>query len=355
MVALPFGRVLEYDGRGWRIKERGTRPTDGVYGDVTIRDGVIVAVSEAELPSYIPPPCPPTPAPCSGGDNGGALTLSPDSANLSKLDAAERLLTKLVAEGKEGIRVTGAGTAQDPLVIIYEGGALTVNLSSTTPDILEVMEFVGEPNTFSVGHKTSPAAATLGGFTLDNYGHVTGYAGADTPGIMSIQAFPDTVTVQVAEGAAVVGLPLLFVTGQSFNTDTSRIDVDMFGRITGITAEDLPSAGRYSRIFQGPRTSVTLSFTTVQGGRLRGTYKGDLNITVPQGTNDGFELMALSSGLTVTLDEDVLEVYGVLDGNKVVGFEFLTPMSYDAGSHVLIINTTAQVTKPGILDVSLCL
>ena len=47
-VCLPFGRALEWDGAGLRLKGRVTLP-NGNYGTITVEDGCITDAQEQQI------------------------------------------------------------------------------------------------------------------------------------------------------------------------------------------------------------------------------------------------------------------------------------------------------------------
>jgi hypothetical protein len=164
-----------------------------------------------------------------------------------------------------------------------------------------------------------------------------------------IDVMPGTLEMKQQGGARILSLPIYFGTPGNVRTDAAQIDFDIYGRITKVEPIDNPSFGRYTRIYKGSRTSITMTLTTIYSGKMRATYLGNLNLT-----GSGSGLISMPSTLTVKVDDESQEVFARLDGTQIVGFEFITSMAVAPGVHTVVATFPNTVTDAGILDVSLC-
>jgi hypothetical protein len=348
-VDLPFGQKLRYDGRGLEM-EPPNPPPDGVYGDVVVDGGTISEVRPASLPVYTPAPCAPLPEPC--GDQGdGWPGLDPSYANLTRLDPAGRVVTKIYVDPGKNISATGVGSAEDPLRISSSVDAPRIKFLSLTPDVLPLTGGGSEENPGQLAHAASPlAAGPHGSLTTDAYGHVTAYdLDSSASGMTLVDVVPMTLTKDENNGAVILGLPVHFNSEVEFDTDTSRVTVDIFGRVIAVAPADNASFGRHVKFFQGLRTDFSFAFATGYRGRVRASYRGDLGLNV-----SGSGLAAMPSSVSVFLDGDAQDAYAVLDGGRVVGFEFYAPEYSAPGPHTVSVTSAVSVSSPGFLDVSLC-
>jgi hypothetical protein len=256
-------------------------------------------------------------------------------------------------ENGENVVMSGAGTQTSPLKVSV--GSLA-NDTSVTVDA-EHLTITGDgaaASPFHIAHK-KPAAiggSNYGGFTLDTAGHITAYAEPSAGGsATSIQGVAGVVDVTTQSSVAVISLPSKFQTAQTIPLGSHNLTVDMQGRVEKIEviSGDAIAPGRHSMIFQGSRTASTFTFEALVAGRFRGSYKGNLGIDLVS-----VSLENLPADITVTVDELPITALAVVEGNKVVGVEFLTPSSYASGVHVVTINTTEPVTFSGMMDIVIC-
>lgn len=353
-VFLPFGDRLVYDGEGFHLV-RGHGQRDGTFGLVVARDGTIERLEPAPVPAYTPPPCLPAPDPC--GDMGeGSAELSTEQGNLLKLDLMGNLLARLHVTG-DGVEVSGYGTLDSPLTVKAEAGSSDVHLRSDTPDILGLEGAGTAASSWRLSHLPPAAnvAGTHGAFRLDSYGHVTGFVDTDqTVGLITVQALPGTLVVTTEQGAAIVSLPEYFSGEFSFETDRMILTVDMYGRITRVVGRVPSVECGWARTFQGTRSSFGMSVTTTRTGRIRGTYRGGLGVTVPK-ASETYGLIALPSSVTVTVAGESADAFARVVATDVIGLEFVTPLAYDAGTYEIRVELQNAISVPGIMDVTLCL
>jgi hypothetical protein len=349
IAGLPFGVRLVYDGHGLWL-EKARPPEDGDYGVVRVRGGQIAEVAPAPIPAYTPPPCQALPSPCDEED-GGYPGLSPDQANLTTADLAGRLLTKLYAQAGANVTVTGSGTQADPFIFSAAQQAVDFRIISDSPGILPLTGDGTQASPKAIRHEASVlSAGKHGSYTIDSYGHVTGYETDSTStGTLTLQVAPSTLTMETQDGATLLGLPAQFDENVTLYTDTNRLTFDMFGRLIQVGYVDNPSFGRFSAIFTGRRTSFTLNYTSGFSGKVRISYKGDIGVT-----ENRYGFSALPSGNSVTFDGHSVDAYCGWDGTRATGIEVLTATAAAAGTHAIVVTLAKEITEPGIMDVSLC-
>ena len=173
-VCLPFGSRL-YSIEGVVTYEEGSKPADGIYTSITVRNGCIVAVGNTDISTYTSSPCAPVPAGCGEGGTVSML-VSSSSGNLSRLDSSGKLLTTLNVFAGEGISIEGVGTTTNPLVISATG---TVDVSffiHSGNDAIIVDGSGSSTDPFVISHKENlDALITANGFVFDRYGHLVSY------------------------------------------------------------------------------------------------------------------------------------------------------------------------------------
>lgn len=204
-VCLPFGRKLVYDGQGLRLQENVVL-ADGQYGLFTIENGCITDAFVQPVCEYTAQPCTPAATACGDGTSSD-ITLQPGEDNLLNFDASGRLGASLTYEtSTDGLTITGYGTATSPLVINYTPGeADKTYLQSGTPAVLPVSGTGTALDPYYVQHAESAlGAGKYGEFTIDAFGHITGYE-AQTLSVSSIIA-GDGIVVSNAGTIYTIGM-----------------------------------------------------------------------------------------------------------------------------------------------------
>jgi hypothetical protein len=177
---------------------------------------------------------------------------------------------------------------------------------------------------------------------------------------MRIEATPGTVTVPVASGVAVIGLPTFFDTATILEVDPGVLSFDLYGRLTRL---DAGAEIRNSFGYLGAMnlSNFEYSFNTTRLGFLRFSLEAPLGLTV------GVGLSSFPAEISVFLDELPLAgfvrgvIVGVSNGDQsavpvvqAMGIELRTPDHVPLGSHVLRLAITNGPVVNGALDIHLC-
>ena len=341
-----MGRKLVWDGSGLSLYGEGKVP-DGTWGLLVFRDGALVDVLPEPVPVYTPPPCVPPPDPCGPGSGGvgGEVSIDPSAANLSRLNPLGQLLTTLAVEGAGGVTVTGSGAPGSPLRISAGSGQTQMALISSTPAMLPVTGQGTSASPYTVSH-AKPANFSggpgYGGFAVDSYGHIIGYADPGQSGVNQVTAVAGTVDVKVGTGVALLSLAQLHSNTLEADLGSGILDVDIYGRVTGWTPAATPIDSWRFVVSFAAATAVDLSFASAVDAQIKATVLG---LPVTTGT-----AVQTPSGYSATLDGSAVNLWAV-SGR----LELKTMSQAAAGEHVLTINVAATVATPVIVDVGLCL
>lgn len=376
-VCLPFGKALHWDGECLRVSGSPTLP-DGEYGSITVQGGCIVDAHPAPVFEYTPPPCNPSAEPCTGGDG---VTLSPSTDNLSRWDAAGRLLTTVVIQG-QGIDVSGYGTVASPFILALPPVEAQRTYISSGSLVLEVAGEGGISDPYIVSHKTSPAGgSTLAGFTLDSFGHVVSYANPAGSAITNIVAGPGITVDQQGSIVTLSGTPTTSGAGQ-WVLGAYRVTTDLMGRMTDVTQLSGVSPGvydgesyaftvnetgtvtavtpsprmadnRFSKAFSGARDTTSMSITTAIEGHVRVTYRGDLG----SATGSTVGLVPLPSGYSLQVNGTTVAAQAVVVGGRVTEVHAINYPRFSAGTHTITmfgpVSDAAAFNDTGIMDVEI--
>lgn len=320
-VCLPFGRQLVYDGQGLRLKGSVTI-ADGKYGQIVVENGCITDALEQPVCEYTAQPCTPAATPC--GDSGsGDVPLQPGADNILNYDASGRLGAQInYTTSTEGLLIYGHGTVSDPLTIEYTPGEAAKTYVQAGTAAVTVSGQGTADNPYNVSHKSSPlGAGTYGQYTIDEFGHVTGYE-EQSLGVTSIIAGDGTVvtnagtvyTVGLArqstygtfrmggydittsgEGVVtgvsqVIDFPV-DVDTQSFTLDPilNTLSFNAYGSLVGYTPREKEAAcDQFADVFDAGRNSTSMTITTTKNAFFKITYRGRLTASAPGSTVYGY-------------------------------------------------------------------
>lgn len=398
-VCLPFGRQLVWDGQGLRLT--GTVNTaDGQYGLFTVENGCITKAEEQPACEYTAQPCTPAASPC--GDTSGSVVLQPGEDNLLNYDAASRLGAQLnYTTSTDGLSITGYGTVSSPLTIDYTPGETARTYVQAGSAAIGVTGTGTATAPYVIAHKSSSlGAGTYGGFTIDDFGHVTGYEDQGL-GVTAIQAGNGikattmgtivslSLDAQQTFGSFLLGGYTLTTNGQGVVTNvTQSIALDVgdsgaltldpilntltfneFGSLIDYTPrEKEPACDQFVETFEVGRETTTMSFTTTKSAYFKFTYRGRLPVTF-SGTNIPAGYGNLPSPYNVTLGNRRMRALAKYEqrvtavNNNVVTYTtgitevvVITDAFYSAGTYTVSLNcTTEDFTFPdgAILTVEL--
>lgn len=380
-VCLGAGRRLTYDGYCFSVRGN-VSIEDGWYTEVRYQDGCVVEARQAPLPIYTPPPCAPVPEPC-GGSGEGSVTLSPDTCNLSRWDAAGELLTTVNLVAGSGVTISGCGSVNSPAVISAASSDSHTYIVSGSPQQLQITGSGTITDSYILRMTDSPLApGTYGGFTTDSFGRIVGYATPESSEIVGIVAGPG-LDVNVTGGIATVALNNSGVVEGTYSFGGYDVQVDATGRMLDIARTIATPAGNYilgdysitltdtgsiaainpvttlptasfSRVYLGNRDTMVMQFTTTMPGKFRITYKGNLGITLP--VAPGIQRYA-GSDIVVRINNDAQILYCEgQTGGTGVGYVATTTLilsgaAYQAGTQLLEIELTTAIEDPGIIDI----
>ena len=386
-VCLPFGRALEWDGAGLRLKGRVTLP-NGNYGTITVEDGCITDAQEQPVCEYTPQPCSPAAPGCSGSTSGtsSSLVLQPSTANLLNYDASGRLGAELNYVASDGISITGNGTASNPLVVSTipteeskthlisgnAGVAVSGDGGSDTPYVV----------THTDGHLTG---GTYGSFTIDNYGHVTDY----TPQTEYISGVVAGHGVEVTTTGTLVTISTKYhdvkgtylLGGVSCTYDetgaltdiaesiTLPVDKDTqklvllgrdysftfnaYGSLIGYEYSPDNSIDQYVEIVKPNRDYTTMAITTVKSAYFKITYKGAIVQTASSSVKGYTPLL---SPMSVMINNREYPAYAIYNSTTITDIICIPDAMFSAGQYTIhIYNSTDdyKYSDTGLLTVEL--
>jgi hypothetical protein len=342
-----FG-ILFYDGTGLSYKP-GPEIVDGTYDLAILEGGRVVELLDPQACSYTPPPCPPAPVPCGDGGGASVIPIDPSSSNLSQLNPANQLLTKLYTQNTETVIHEGAGTANNPFKSTARIPDTTTHLSTTTPDVIEITGEGGVSKPYQINHKTPDNIELATGLETDQYGHVKKYSGSASPGVMVITSALETLDIKSKDGAVVADLKGIFNTPFTVEIDEGQLGIDQWGRIVDLTGS---SGVKDNFHYLGPISlaGFTFTFSLVRTGRLCGVMRGDFGRTA---TKAGFTQTA---GISLTLDGNGLNAYFEADASlNVIALHFNSTSTINSGVHALNLAIASGPTMDGLVEMHLCL
>ena len=235
-ACLPFGASLEWDGQGLIYHESANPISDGVYGTVTVQGNCISSAGAEPVCEYTPAPCAPAAGPCSGTGSGGAgVIISPSSDNLTYLDTANRLKTTLFYKAGKNISMSGSGTKSDPLVVssVDGSGGDGTGFIKLLPGNsgVKVTGSGTSSDPYMVSHITHEGVSGMyGPFTLDEYGHVTGY-NESASSVLAVMGATD-IDVTTNGGIVTVALADQRTSGQ-YTSGGWELEFDNYGILRG--------------------------------------------------------------------------------------------------------------------------
>ena len=330
-VCLPFGRQLVWDGQGLRLK--GTVNTaDGQYGLFTVENGCITKAEEQPACEYTAQPCTPAATPC--GDSGsGDVPLQPGADNILNFDASGRLGGQInYTTSTEGLSITGYGTVSDPLTINYTPGEAAKTYVQGGTAAVTVSGQGTADNPYDISHRASAlGAGTYGQYTIDEFGHITGYE-EQSLGITAIQAGNGikattmgtivslSLDAQQTFGSFLLGGYTLTTNGQGVVTDIEQsialnvgdvgtitldpilntLTFNEYGSLVGYTPREKEAAcDQFADVFDAGRNTTSMTITTTKNAFFKITYRGRLVASAPSSSTYGYYPLAAPYSLYV--------------------------------------------------------
>lgn len=321
------GKTLLWDGSRLRV-EKTTAIPDGEYGTVIVQDGCIVGYGLNPVATYTPPYCNPNPAPCGEGTTSGGVTISPEASN-SIEDTALGLYARTYINGGSGINLSGAGTLANPYVVKSAIDSGVTAVLSDNPHIIIDNTIPGSP---AIGLKDSSlAAGTYAGFTVDQFGLVTGYT-EDTGDVVSTISAGTDIQVSSIAGTYTVGHATqtagnttvrlggydvrisagghienttrqVTVEAGTYAVDGWLLTIDSYGAVTGVAQDPAPAPGPSMAIIDIIELTYNASTDTyaAQGyGPSQPTNAGGngdfYSLTMPQYVTDTSQITTVGGG-----------------------------------------------------------
>lgn len=310
-VCLPFGRQLVWDGQGLRLK--GTVNTaDGQYGLFTVENGCITRAEEQPACEYTAQPCTPAATPCGDGSSGN-IPLQPGENNLLNYDASGRLGAQInYTTSTEGMSITGYGTVNSPLTIDYTPGEAARTYVQSGSAAIGVSGTGTALAPYVITHASSPlGAGTYGSFTIDDFGHVTGYTEQELGvtqilGVNGVTAkangtvYTVGLDAQSSYGTYQLGAYEVTVNGEGIVTGVARnitiavseetgyvtldptyntFTFNAYGSLVAYTPVTPTACDQFVETFDSGRDSTSISFTTTKSAYFKITYRGRLPIS----------------------------------------------------------------------------
>lgn len=309
-VCLPFGRTLVYDGTGLRLNGSPNVP-DGKYGVITVQNGCITDAEEQPVCEYTPQPCTPAASGCSGTDTS-SITLQPGADNLLNFDASGRLGAQLIAQGEDGITVSGYGTVSSPLIIHYNAGEAETTYVKQGNLAVGVTGSGTAADPYYITHRESGfSGGTYNGITVDDYGHVTNIEEVDG----AVTGLVATTGIELTQTGTIytIGLPIyadlasqyefggyvvqfsangvVTAVQQNVSIDTdgqgskvfdpafNYFTVNTYGSIVGITAHAVNADDHFCEVFTGSRNNTAMHITMTKQAYIKISYRGMLDYT----------------------------------------------------------------------------
>lgn len=372
-VCLPFGRQLVWDGQGLRL-QGSTTTADGRYGLFTVENGCITKAEEQPACEYTAQPCTPAAAPC--GDSGtSSVSLQPGTDNILNFDASGRLGGQIkYTTNTEGLTISGYGTTSNPLVIDYSpGDAEKTYVQGTTPAVT-VTGAGTATSPYYIAHKDSVlGAGTYGGFTIDAFGHVTGYeeqalgltkvqagigvnvvqngtiatvslpAQSDTYGTRQLGGYTISVDGQgiVTGFTQVIGFELEEeATSFTLNPEYNDLEFNAFGSLVAYNAKTPVAKDHFIEVFDAGRTSTSFTFTTTKSAHFKITYRGRLPANSPG--NNIFGYYALPAPYSVTINNKRISAQAFYSSahSGIIEVVVVSDAMYSAGAYTIVLSSS---------------
>lgn len=260
--------VLSWDGKTLRFQKETMTIPDGTYSSITIKDGCIIDMGDADIPEYTPPACVEPPTPCNGG--GTSISVSPSAGNLTT-DTVNGIYTTVVFGDGTNTTITGAGTPGNPFIINAQAGSdLSITPGTSDIDISNPADGV-----ISIGLNDSGiAAGTYNGITFSSRGIATGVDAHYGDNLLRGAVGGQEVNVQVENGVAHILLKESAAGGETLNLGNYRVKLTQGGLIEDVTVANVPmQPGSYTFGLAdvtlgtaGTVESVTQAATIIQPG-----------------------------------------------------------------------------------------
>lgn len=236
---------VSWDGSRLRSEKLWDIP-DGEYGTVTVTNGCITGYGVAPAPTYTPPYCNPSPAPCPDGSSGeggaGTTPISPESGN-TLVASALGLYAKTYIQGSQTIVVSGNGTQANPYKLTSAVGTGIKKVTSGNPHIV-IDETI--PDTPSIGLADSGIAAGIyAGFSIDRFGIVTAYNDTSDDVVSDVQAGTD-ITVGNIGSTFTVGHTTQLAGNTTVRLGAFDVRISAGGHIESTTRQGTVTAGTYA-------------------------------------------------------------------------------------------------------------
>lgn len=372
-VCLPFGRQLVWDGQGLRLKGSVTI-ADGQYGLFTVENGCITKADEQPACEYTAQPCTPAATPC--GEGSSNIVLQPGEDNLLNFDATGRLGAQLnYSTTTEGMSISGYGTVNSPLVINYTPGEAARTYVQSGSSAIGVRGTGTATEPYVITHASSVlGAGTYGQFTIDDFGHVTGYEDPGlgvtqiigTNGITATNAgtvYTLSLERQTSYGTYQTGAYEITINGEGLVTEVTRnITIDVGEQATSITLDPLQNTftfnaygslvdftpvtpvacDQFAGVFDAGRDTTSITFTTTKSAYFKITYRGCLPASKPSGTIYGYYTLASPYSLYVgTRRQSALAFYST-ENTGIVEVVAITDAFYGAGTYTVDLRCSTE-------------
>lgn len=346
---LPFGgKVVCTDGI--ITVTEGTAPANGVYNTITVSKGCITALGTQELSTTTASPCAPLPTPCDC--DGGSITISSQSGNLSKLDSTGGLFTGISFKAGSGIKISGTGASSSPITISASATSTPSVAIQSANAAITISGSGTSSSPYVIKHKEQSSTQSIDGMMFDKFGHlisytkpsssatVKGVVGKD--GVSADQATNGIVTVSLEKPVHTVGTSLV-LGGQT-------LGFDEFNRVISVNRNIKLTAGTYA--FGGSAVTVNAygsitAISGIEGEEISGTYVAQLTSSVSSWSkaiklgNTAFLFITIDSPNNISVSQltiDGTAVAGyVCGGNRYV---CLSSASYARGNHNIVIRGT---------------
>ena len=321
---LPFGAriysaegIIQYDAPS-------NIPPDGVYTSITIRNGCIVAVGNADISVFNYAPC-----------------ASATAANIVSSAASG-----IAIIGGNGISVHGMGTLNNPYIVslsespfgetVSTSGAVYIQAAN---DGIVVQGEGTAADPITIGHKTEQVFDLINGMKFDRYGHLTSYSSTTGHAYISEVLAGDGISVTKDKATQVVTISLQEATNPinaTLNFGKYSITFDKYNRIQKIT-EDETIEG------DGIIPNAYVANYTMRSS----TFK-EMRVLFAKAANVKVEVDLSSTGVNVSTSSDyIIDVALAIDGQSIT-FGVMNPTRavyisnavYSAGVH------TFRFTRP---------
>lgn len=372
-VCLPFGRRLVWDGQGLRLQGRITT-TDGKYGLFTVENGCITSAEEQPACEYTAQPCTPAATPC-GGDGTSSISLQPGPDNILNFDASGRLGGQIrYSTNTEGLTISGYGTTSSPLVIDYTPGDAEKTYVQGTTSAVTVTGDGTATSPYAIAHiESALGAGTYGGFTIDSFGHVTGYeeqdlgltkvqagiginatqngtiatvslpAQSDTYGTRQLGGFNVSVDGQgiVTGFTQVIGFPLDDeATSFTLNPEYNDLEFNAFGSLVAYNPKTPVAKDHFIEVFDAGRTSTSFTFTTTKSAHFKITYRGRLPANSPGNAIYGY--YALPAPYSITINNKRISAQALYSSahSGIIEVVVVSDAMYSAGAYTIVLSSS---------------